>query len=128
MPVNKNIDQETLEELESYLTEKLEEIRDNVLEIASDIVERDVSVQSLHGFLGGKNNEYVDSIKSQFPSPKDFISKWLKGLLDKVKRIENEQRFQYSGKVYQNTSTHRIVRLLKEELVLDYLIIFLSLR
>jgi hypothetical protein len=126
MPVNENIDQETLEELESSLTEELEEIREEVLDIASDIVERDVSVQSLHGFLGGKNNEYVDSIRSQFPSPKDFICRWIKGLLDKVKHIENEQRLKYNGNVYQDTPTHRIVRLLKEDQVFEYLIVFLK--
>jgi hypothetical protein len=126
MPVHKNIDQETLEDLDSSLTEELEEIRGDVLDIASDIVGRDVSVQSLHGFLGGKNNAYVDSIRSQFPSPKDFISKWMNGLLDKVKRIENEQRLKYNGNVYQNTATHRIIRLLKEDQIFEYLIIFLK--
>lgn len=126
MPINKNIDQETLQYLEKSLTEELEEIRDDVLKIASDIAGKKVSVQSLHGFLGGKNNQYVDSIRSQFPSPKDFISRWLKGLLDKVKRIEEQQRIKYNGNIYQNTPTHRMIRFLKNDLIFHYLIIFLK--
>ena len=125
MPVNINIDKETLEDLEKSLTEELGEIRNDVLKIASDILERDVRVQSLHGILGGKNNQYVDSIRSQFPSPNDFISKWLKGLLTKVKQIENQQ-LKYNGNVYQNTSTHRNIRLLKEDQVFEYLNTFLK--
>jgi hypothetical protein len=56
MPVNKNIDQETLENLEISLTADLDKIREDVLYRASKIIGHKVSVPSLHGLIGGKNN------------------------------------------------------------------------
>jgi len=121
-----NLDKETLRSLESSLSEELKLLEPTVLTRASRITNEDTSVQSLHGYIGGKNNEYVDSIRSQFPSPDDFISQWIKGLLDKVNDIESKQKQKYNGNVYQTTPTHRMVRLVKDQKIFDYLLIFLK--
>lgn len=126
MPIKKHIDDDTLNKLDATFTAELKGLEGEVLKRASIIAERHVSVQSLNGFLGGKNNQYVDSIRSQFPSPKDFISKWIKGLLDKVKGIEEAQRDKYNGNIYQNTPTHRIVRLVQDPKIFEYLLVFLT--
>ena len=120
------IDEDTLKNLEESLTKELKAIESIVLKRATLIAEKPVSVHSLHGFLGGKNTQYVDSIRTQFPSPDDFISKWIDGLLTKVKKIENNQRKEYNGNIYQNTATHRMVRLVKDPKILEYLILFLE--
>ncbi|MBU1647781.1 MAG: topoisomerase II [Proteobacteria bacterium] len=120
------IDKDTLKELEESLTEELKELESSTLQRASLIAEKKVSIQSLHGYLGGKNNHYVDSIRSQFPSPDDFISKWIQGLLSRVKEIEDEQRVKYNGNIYQNSTSHKILKLVQDPIVNKYFLCFLK--
>lgn len=52
-------DEEQRREMISLLTEDLENRRDVVLEKASRLLHRDVTVCSQHGKIGGKNNDVV---------------------------------------------------------------------
>jgi hypothetical protein len=61
------------------LTAKLEQMQAEVL----DIVE--MEFQSFHGKIGGKYNDYIDSVRESFLSPQQFITEWESGLLAKVK-------------------------------------------
>lgn len=70
-----------------HLTEVLKKDQEEVLKIYSNLRVREgkadsCSLQSLHSTIGGKNNIFVDSIRTEFVNPNDFIAQWLKGLCD----------------------------------------------
>lgn len=122
----KSVNKDTLKELERSLTNDLKKNKTEALAVASVIMERDVNIQSLHGYIGGKNNRYVDSIRSQFPSPDDFISRWLQGMFSRIQEIEDEQKLKYNGNVYPNSTSHNILRLLKQPVIKEYFLNFLK--
>lgn len=73
-----------LRELDQALTDELRSMQDEVLEIYCKEKGGDFSIHSLHGTIGGKNNTYVDSIRTQFSDPKEFKAKWLKGFIEYI--------------------------------------------
>lgn len=48
-----------------------------------------LSLTSLHSTIGGKNNTFVDSIRTEFMNANDFKAQWLEGLFNK-----------YEGKIF----------------------------
>lgn len=68
--------------IEKLLTTELDELRPGALAVASDVNKREVSTQTLHAIIGGKNNTYVNSVTAQFTDPEDFLARWTKGLLE----------------------------------------------
>ncbi|MCU0352113.1 MAG: hypothetical protein MUF43_15005 [Flavobacterium sp.] len=74
----------TLQELEANLTTELISLQESVLSKYSIEKERDCTLPSLHGTIGGKNNQYADVVNTQFSDPKEFIAHWVKGFLDYV--------------------------------------------
>lgn len=78
-----------LQAKEESLTGKLKELLPGVLIKANKILlekyeykyEFETTVQSLHGIIGSKNNTFVDSIRTQFINPNDFIARWLSGMM-----------------------------------------------
>lgn len=77
-------EKERLKELEVQLTSELEQILPEVLRKYSEEKGEKCSVHSLHGTIGGKNNQYADSINTQFSDPNDFKATWLKGFIEYV--------------------------------------------
>lgn len=72
---------------QQHLTELLKQDQDEVLNIygklrANEGKEHSFSLQSMHSTIGGKNNIFVDSIRTEFINPKDFQTQWIKGLCD----------------------------------------------
>lgn len=70
-----------------HLTELLKRDQEEVLNIynqlrANEGKEYKHSLQSLHSTIGGKNNIFVDSIRTEFVNPNDFMAQWIKGLCD----------------------------------------------
>ncbi len=102
--------EETLNDIQSDLTQEINNLRDEAVKRASNILNNDVSLLSLNAILGSKNNTYVDSVRTQFLDFEDFFSKWLKGLNDAVD----------SDKEYPQRASHRIVSLLKDEKIFQY--------
>lgn len=74
----------TLEELESVLSNQIIEHQESVLNKYSVEKERECTLPSLHGTIGGKNNQFADIINTQFSDPREFIATWLKGFIDYV--------------------------------------------
>ncbi|QOG04657.1 topoisomerase II [Flavobacterium sp. MDT1-60] len=72
---------ESLKQLDEEMTSELEAMLPEVLHNFSKEKGRACSVHSLHGTIGGKNNTYVDSIRTQFSDPNDFKAKWLEGFI-----------------------------------------------
>ena len=99
------------------LEQKVAEMLPKALERISFLRGREVSVHSLHGLIGGKNNRYTDCVRTQFTDPKDVLAQWLKGLNDDA---ENRARKGWEG------SSNRIVALLKDDLLREYTMLFLE--
>lgn len=115
-----HIDALTLQALEKELSEEIDGMREEVLrtyERVSGKPSGSVTVQSLNGTFGGKNNDYTDAIRTQFASPNDFIARWLRGLRE---RVEEDQ-----AKGYPRAAT-RIARALKDKIILKYTIKLLT--
>lgn len=74
----------TLQELETNLTTELVAHQNSVLRKYSREKESECSLQSLHGTIGGKNNQYTDIINFQFSDPREFIAHWVRGFIDYV--------------------------------------------
>ena len=109
MPATK-IEAKLLREMEADLTAELKKKLPRVLRTCERITGRkNVSVHSLHGIIGGKNNEYTDAIRTQFSSPDDFNARWLQGLRRRAERAV----------LYENAAT-RIARLMQSKVIRDY--------
>jgi len=73
-----------LEELEALLSAELIAHQESVLRKFSIEKERDCTIPSLHGTIGGKNLQYADVVNNQFSDPKEFIAIWIKGFADYI--------------------------------------------
>lgn len=100
----------TLQELEASLTAELILHQESVLYKYSIEKERECSLPSLHGTIGGKNNQYTDVVNNQFSNPNEFIAYWVKGFVDYV------GEYRYSP----------LRNLLKDEEFRDYTFTFLQ--
>lgn len=58
------------------------------------------SVHVMHAHIGRNNNTFVDSVRTQFTSPQDFISRWIGGLQAKLAEIESGTRNRYKGRKF----------------------------
>ena len=56
--------EQLLKDIQEELTIEINDLRDDALRRASMILNRDVNIQSLNGIVGGKNNTYVDSVRT----------------------------------------------------------------
>lgn len=74
----------TLEELEANLSSELIAQQESVLHKYCVEKEKLCSLHSLHGTIGGKNNQYTDVVNIQFSDPKEFIAHWVKGFIDYI--------------------------------------------
>lgn len=107
-----------LRELEADLSAELNAAQASTLQQAARILRRPtMALQSLHGIIGGKNNDYTDAVRLEFRNPKDFIAKWLRGLRERAEEaILNGN---------ENAAT-RIARLMNNKTVRDYTLTFLT--
>ena len=109
-----------LSEIDRDLTNELQAMQDNVLQKAGNILGRDAILSSLHGIIGGKNNNYADCIRTQFWDFQDFFAQWIKGLSDTFEE-EKKRYLKWKRTIdIQDKSSFRIVRLLKEEDIFQY--------
>jgi hypothetical protein len=112
------VESRILQELEDDLTGELLQLQAATLRQAARVLGRSsMGLPSLHGIIGGKNNEYTDAVRLEFRNPNDFIARWLRGLCH---RAEAAARF---GN--ENSAT-RIARLLKKRTVREYTLKFLT--
>jgi hypothetical protein len=99
------------------LTADLKSREERVLEITGR------SLGSFHGVIGGKYNNYIDSVRQNFLSPEQFITEWESGALRIAKERDHDELTKY-GHAFQNTAVHRIIRFLKKPLVREYMRLF----
>lgn len=81
------INEQILKELDYELTKEIRFRQDYILEkLRVRLNQESYSFQRFNGLFGGKNNTYVDSVRTQFSDFNDFYSQWLKGLIDQYER------------------------------------------
>ncbi|MCD0471832.1 hypothetical protein [Flavobacterium sp. JAS] len=74
-----------LKEIDEQLTAEMKKMQATVLKkYHRERDDDDLSISSLHGTIGGKNNTYVDSVNMQFSDPNDFKAKWIRGFRNYV--------------------------------------------
>ncbi|MGE8512816.1 MAG: hypothetical protein ACN6N7_08960 [Chryseobacterium culicis] len=113
-------EEKIVEEIIEELTTEINKKRNNVLKTASSILKRDVSIQSLHGIIGGKNNTYVDSVRTRFSDFNDFFSNWLKGLNDDFEESRQAYLLRNDEFDWDAKAAFRNVLLLQNEDVYHY--------
>ncbi|MEM7306352.1 MAG: topoisomerase II [Planctomycetota bacterium] len=111
----------TLEAIEADISAQLSAARPRALDAASEILDRGVSVHSLHGIVGGKNNFFADSVNTEFASFDEFLAVWMRGL-----RREAEKRRERGDAYWPDSGSWRLVRLLKNPALLEYTELFLE--
>lgn len=94
------------------LNVELGNMRDAVLARASQLLGEDVSVGSLHGKIGGKNNIYTNVADDYFPDVKTFQSRWAQGMLDEYRKST------YPCAVWD------IILLYQDDLVREYILLY----
>jgi len=82
--------------------------------IGKEIGEVDFSFQQFNGRFGGKNNLYVDSVRTQFLDFDDFYAQWLKGLIDKYEEDKSFQLNTY-GKIYPVKASFLNLKLIQDK-------------
>lgn len=81
------------------------------------------SLHSLHAHLGRNNNTFVDSVRTRFNGPPDFIAQWIKGLHDALDRRKQSGRIEYGGKL----PTEKVVlKCLEDDFLREYTFLFLT--
>lgn len=81
------------------------------------------SVHVLHAHIGKNNNVFVDSVRTQFQSPDDFIARWLKGLNEKLSQLRAAGRKGYNGRPL---SEEMVLMCLQDDLLGPYTMKFLQ--
>ena len=105
-------------ELEDDISAEIFERQAATLQQAARILGRSsMSLHSLHGIIGGKNNEYTDAVRLEFRNPRDFIARWLRGL---------HQRAEAGLRNGNERAAVRIARLMKNQTVQEYTFKFLT--
>ncbi len=113
---NMKINQSILQEIEQDLTKEIRLRQNYIIEKLKIRLNQDYySFQRFNGLFGGKNNTYVDSVRTQFSDFNDFYSQWLKGLINHY-----ENRLQYGEQPNHN------VQLLKDPEIESFVRLFLE--
>ena len=117
------IDQKFLDGQVQGLTAYLERRRDEALERFSGIVGKAQSVHQFHAHIGRNNNTFVDSVRTQFGSPEEFIALWLRGLIEQV-NLYAKKRAAF-GSTYLGTEWI-LPKVLQDNFLKDYTYRFLE--
>jgi hypothetical protein len=120
--------QAIIAEIINELTAEIKSRKDKVLpKIGKFLNQKEAyTFQQFNGLFGGKNNTYVDSVRTQFVDFEDFFAQWLKGLIDKYE-VHKQKQKDYYGKVFTSESSiERIYGLLRDAEVRYLVRIFLE--
>jgi hypothetical protein len=81
------------------------------------------SIHVMHAHLGRNNNTFVDSVRTQFTDPDDFIARWIAGLKIKLDLIRSSNKRCYEGKLF---SEEIVYHCLQNEVLREYTFKFLT--
>lgn len=80
------------------------------------------SIHKMHAHIGCHNNKFVDSVRTQFESPDDFIARWLSGLKNKI--LENQDTIRRNQRLY--STKHMLLKMYQDPFLKKYIYLFLE--
>ncbi|MDY0931116.1 hypothetical protein [Chryseobacterium sp. CFBP8996] len=83
------------------------------------------TTQQFNGLFGGKNNTFLDVVRTRFSDFEDFYAQWLKGLIDKYEHYRGNDKH-WDSKLGEAPSAVRIYKLLLHEDIRHLVEIFLE--
>jgi len=81
------------------------------------------SLHSFHAHIGRNNNTFVDSVRTRFGGPQEFIARWIEGLDAKLNDVKSSGRTGYGGRPL---GEHLVLQCLKDPLLEQYTFKFLE--
>lgn len=81
------------------------------------------SLHSFHAHIGRNNNTFVDSVRTRFTGPQDFIARWIVGLHNALDALKASGKKHYSGRLF---SEEVVLKCLQDEKLRDYTFHFLE--
>lgn len=110
------VDQDLLKEIDDVLTKEIRARQDYILEkIRIRLGYSYYSFQRFNGLFGGKNNTYVDSVRTQFSDFNDFYAQWLRGVITQYeRRTFYEPQPNHNALLLQDSDIEHFVRLFLE--------------
>jgi hypothetical protein len=110
------IDQKLLKEIDVDFTRELRESEEYMMEKLRKRLGYDYyTFQRFNGLFGGKNNKYVDSVRTQFSDFNDFYAQWLKGVVNQYnKRIQYSPQPDHNAVLLKDPEIESYVRLFLE--------------
>lgn len=88
----------------------------SILELASSVLGRNLTVHQFHGIIGGKNDEFAKIASSQFASPEDFQTKWAEKMLE---FYEPSRKYWH-----KEEDLPSVIRLYRNETIRQYILLF----
>lgn len=81
------------------------------------------SLHSFHAHIGRNNNTFVDSVRTRFSGPQEFIAQWISGLHSALDDIRAKGRKRYEGRYL---SEELVLGCLEDDLLRQYTFQFLK--
>jgi hypothetical protein len=78
---------------------------------------------SFHAYIGKNNNTFVDSIRTRFGGPNEFIAKWIVGLHASLDALRAKGKTGYQGRLL---GEEVVLRCLQDPVLKDYTFKFLE--
>lgn len=107
-----------LAELDQWIRQHQDDALRRYAEFASN-----PSLQSFHAHIGRNNNTFVDSVRTRFTGPQDFIARWIVGLHNALDALRASGRRRYSSGLF---SEEIVLRCLGDEILREYTFHFLE--
>lgn len=100
-----------LKEVEKYVVEN----QSHALSIASSLLEKEISVQSFNGIIGGKNASYKVNI-NDYSTADEYFDAWINN---------HNLIYELEKNLSYDKSSHRVHKLLEDEFLYKYINMFL---
>lgn len=110
---------------ETQLSDRLSAIRIEALSRFSGITGKPCSIHQFHVHIGRNNNRFVDSVRMDFRSPEDFISRWIMGLAGLIRERQGQSQGQRYSPERKRTE-ELLPEMLQDPLLKDYIFLFLE--
>lgn len=81
------------------------------------------SLHSFHAHIGRNNNTFVDSVRTRFAGPSEFIARWIEGLHSRLDDLASRDRTRFSGRP---TSEQLVLKCLQDDTLRQYTFNFLE--
>lgn len=108
-------EKELIDDIIAELTTEIRSEQDYILSKICRILDKtSFTFQQFNGRFGGKNNTYVDSVRTQFIDFDDFYAQWLKGLMD-LYEYDKAYQLNIYNRTYENKASFLNFKLIQDQ-------------